>query len=370
MHSADWNSLFVAQWAEVRLSVDMGVRSVGPTNCCGGTGVGRSGTTDNTHTNFFLYFAHALADRKSILKALDGTSECCVRGDTRIGRRQLLIYLNHHQSNNCIVQEKTRRIMTQTTPSVRATSFSCPHCGALAKQFWHDVWSVRRGEKHPQPNIITPEQESTLDFSAGGPEVEAELRAWAKKMASGIPHLEQSGEGQWIRNQVQNVNLSSCYNCKKLSVWIFDRLVYPTTNTSLAANPDMPEDVRRDYDEASTIVKESPRGAAALLRLAIQKLCRQLGQPGKNINADIAALVKSGLDTRVQQALDVVRVVGNNAVHPGQIDLRDDKATAESLFTLINLIVDKTISEPKHVEEMYSSLPDGARIAIEKRDSE
>ncbi|MDU8911428.1 hypothetical protein [Aestuariicoccus sp. MJ-SS9] len=70
----------------------------------------------------------------------------------------------------------------------------------------------------------------------------------------------------------------------------------------------------------------------------------------------------------MQQALDAVRVIWNHAVHPGQIDLRDDRATAETLFKLLNLIVDKTISEPKHVAEVYASLPEGAVKAIEKRD--
>lgn len=130
----------------------------------------------------------------------------------------------------------------------------------------------------------------------------------------------------------------------------------------------MPDDIRRDHDEASTILDLSPRGSAALVRLAIQKLCKHLGQPGKNINDDIRALVADGLDSRIQKALDVVRVVGNNAVHPGQIDLRDDRATAESLFRLLNLIVERMISEPKHVDEIYAALPEEARKAIEKRD--
>ncbi|MCC0046711.1 MAG: DUF4145 domain-containing protein [Defluviimonas sp.] len=130
----------------------------------------------------------------------------------------------------------------------------------------------------------------------------------------------------------------------------------------------MPDDIRRDYDEASTILDLSTRGAAALIRLGIQKLCKHLGQPGKNINDDIKALVAGGLDLRIQKALDVVRVVGNNAVHPGQIDLKDDRATAESLFRLLNLIVEKMISEPKHVDEVYAALPEEARKAIEKRD--
>lgn len=130
----------------------------------------------------------------------------------------------------------------------------------------------------------------------------------------------------------------------------------------------MPADIRLDYDEASTIFDKSPRGAAALIRLAIQKLCKELGQPGENINRDIGELVKGGLNIRVQQALDAVRVIGNEAVHPGQIDLRDDKATAGALFKLLNLIVEKTISEPKHVAEVYASLPADKLRAIAKRD--
>ena len=66
--------------------------------------------------------------------------------------------------------------------------------------------------------------------------------------------------------------------------------------------------------------------------------------------------------------MDVVRVIGNNAVHPGQIELRDDRATAEKLFALVNLIAERMISEPRHVEAMFNSLPEGARRLIERRD--
>jgi hypothetical protein len=62
------------------------------------------------------------------------------------------------------------------------------------------------------------------------------------------------------------------------------------------------------------------------------------------------------------------RVVGNNAVHPGQIDLRDDRTKAENLLRLPNQIVEKMISEPQHVEEAYNALPEDARQANEKRD--
>ncbi|MER9473535.1 DUF4145 domain-containing protein [Mesorhizobium sp. M0520] len=117
------------------------------------------------------------------------------------------------------------------------------------------------------------------------------------------------------------------------------------------------------------MINTSPRSAAALLRQAIQRLCRHVGGDGKNINDDIASLVKKVLDPRVQKALDVVRVIGNNAVHPGQIDLKDDRATAAKLFGLVNLIADIMVTQPKHIDAMFEGLPEGARKAIEKRDA-
>ena len=122
-------------------------------------------------------------------------------------------------------------------------------------------------------------------------------------------------------------------------------------------NADLPDEIRGDYQEARSIVSRSPRGSAALLRLAIQKLCKELGEPGKNINDDIASLVRKGLPTRVQQALDIVRVIGNEAVHPGQIDVSDNPAIAASLFRLVNIIAEHMISEPKAIEECIARFP-------------
>ncbi len=98
-------------------------------------------------------------------------------------------------------------------------------------------------------------------------------------------------------------------------------------------------------------------------------MCIHLGEPGKNLNDDIASLVKKGLSPQVQRSLDVLRVIGNNAVHPGQIDLRDDTRTALALFTAMNLTVEQVIAVPNQIDALYESLPEGARSAIEKRDA-
>ncbi|HUJ10269.1 MAG TPA: DUF4145 domain-containing protein [Verrucomicrobiae bacterium] len=145
-------------------------------------------------------------------------------------------------------------------------------------------------------------------------------------------------------------------------------MIYPNDSGIVPPNPDLSEEIKADYNEAAGIVNRSPRGAMALLRLCVQKLCRQLGQPGDNLNEDIRNLVGQGLNRRIQQALDSVRVIGNNAVHPGELDVSDNREIAVELFKLINLIADKMITEPRMAEEIYNSLPQSARDGISRRD--
>lgn len=159
-----------------------------------------------------------------------------------------------------------------------------------------------------------------------------------------------------------------CECCKEISLWYNGKLIYPENPNLPPPNEDLDVEIKKDYNEAANIVEKSPRAAAALLRLAIQKLCKQLGESGENINSDIGELVKKGLPVQIQQALDVVRVVGNESVHPGQIDLNDDKDVAYQLFELVNIIAQTMITQPKEISKLYSSLPKGKLDGIAKRD--
>lgn len=167
---------------------------------------------------------------------------------------------------------------------------------------------------------------------------------------------------------VDGALVSICSHCSQKAWWLLDTMIFPANTGAPQAHSDMPEVVADDYNEARAIVMLAPRGACALLRLALQKLCAELGESGKNINDDIASLVKKGLLPQVQQSLDVLRVIGNNAVHPGELDLRDDGDTAMAIFGVMNVIVEQVITAPKHAQQLYASLPQGALDAIRKRD--
>jgi hypothetical protein len=164
------------------------------------------------------------------------------------------------------------------------------------------------------------------------------------------------------------LHVARCLNCGKKIIWNNDIYIYPEIQPQ-EANPDMPETVLQLYNEAGSIYNKSSRAACALLRLAIDRLCNELGEKDRDINKNIGALVKRGLSADIQKALDIVRVVGNKAVHPGQIEFDVDNVdTATMLFQLINIIVDRMISEPKKIDGLFDKLPESAKQSIEQRD--
>ena len=208
-------------------------------------------------------------------------------------------------------------------PDLSKESFTCPHCGTL---------SLMRYEY----------------IGYNGPDA--------------VSMSQRRGPG------FEYVIIASCLHCKGKTTWINDQYVYPDI-VAEEANPDMPEPVKQLYNEAGLIYSKSPRAACALLRLGIDRLCNELGENDRDINKNIRALVKKGLPQSVQQALDVVRVVGNKAVHPGQIAFDvDNKETAIALMKLVNLITVRMITEPKEIDSMFEQLPDSAKNAIENRD--
>jgi Zn ribbon nucleic-acid-binding protein len=208
--------------------------------------------------------------------------------------------------------------MKYIQPEVFLNSFTCPHCGAIAKQDW-----------------------------------------WMKNFAGGLQN--QAREAHPLRS-------SKCQHCNNLTIWIENKMYYPDTGNAPFPNPEMPKSVLKLYQEASAIHTKSHRGAAALLRLSIQVLAKELGEPGKNINTDIGSLVKKGLPEIVQQSLDIVRVTGNDAVHPGQIDT-DDPKTVGQLFDLVNIIVEYMIALPNKVSGIYNTLPPEKKEGIQNRDN-
>jgi len=247
--------------------------------------------------------------------------------------------------------------MLENEPTYRSEKFKCPHCGVLAQQKWFSSHELSNTVFTLYNNIYLNyrvviqnyQQQAIQDFLD-----EARRKFPSYIINSYIP---------------KSLSIAICQYCNKYSLWVNEDMVYPRKVSIEPPNKDLNEEIKSIYNEAAKIFIDSPRGAAALLRLALQLLLKQLGKKGKDINSDIKELVEDGLSPTIQRALDFVRVVGNNAVHPGQINFEDNKNIALTLFEIINIIANEMITKPKEIDELYEKIiPEKTKQHINNRD--
>ncbi len=171
---------------------------------------------------------------------------------------------------------------------------------------------------------------------------------------------------------VEKLYLCKCQHCGYISFWYKEQLIWPLASSVESPLEDMPNDIKELYNEARNIIDLSPKGSCAILRLALQKLCNRLANQDekKKIDGAIKKLVENGLPATLQKAMDTVRIVGDEAVHPGEINIDDNKELAIAMFRLLNIIIDKMIVEPKQIDDLYCLMPENKLEGIKNRDKD
>ena len=229
-------------------------------------------------------------------------------------------------------------------------SFVCPHCSVFAQQSWHQV-QHNNDRSVDEYGMVSVNDDYMIK--------------------NGVDYIYHNDE---YLNEVNVLAFCICHSCKKPSLWYDHKLAYPFKNTVYVEDPNvfMPSEVKELYDEAKAVLNLSPRSSAALLRLALEVLLPHLGAEKAKINTMIKQLVdERKVIGKLQQAMDSLRVIGNDAVHPGLIDSedKDDKEVSLALFKVINFIVAETLESDKMIGDLYSLLPEKVIKGIEDREN-
>ena len=208
-------------------------------------------------------------------------------------------------------------------PKFLSDGFNCPHCNIYAHQKWY------KPTKNSVYNYIKIEIEN-----------------------SGPPYF------MWI---------SECDRCHQKGLWdgaeeIKDGiLLYPHIKTAPLPNIDMPENVKKLYKEAREISDSSQRSAAALLRCSLEQLLTELGEEKGSLYDRIIKLSEKGiLSEKCKDLAQLLRIYGNEAgAHIGEIDLSDidSKENVNTLFEILNMITEETITQQKKIGEMWDAVP-------------
>lgn len=252
--------------------------------------------------------------------------------------------------------QENRSQILDLSPRFKSEKFQCPHCQVASQQAWFDLGSSSSAANQILNHVFYEYRTQIQDYKQ-------------EAIANFIREVENANKRHMSEFVPKGFSVATCSSCGDISLWVNQEIVYPKQTAVAPPNEDMEQEIQDLYLEASTIVVDSPKGATALLRLALQLLLKQLGKSGKNINNDIKELVADGLSPKIQKALDLLRVVGNNAVHPGQIDLEDGRDIALKLFHVLNFIADEMISKPKELDLLYSDVvPEETQQHINERD--
>ena len=212
-----------------------------------------------------------------------------------------------------------------TKPYFKGKAFNCPHCGAYSSMQW-DAF------------------------------------------------LGNDILGEIVIKQVEGYSFSNstCLHCRKSAIWYskdeIHKIFFPR-EVAIPPEENMPENVKEIYEEASLVLGDSPRAACALLRLALQELMKYLKEnvqiynelKNRNINEDIKEIINIGnfyQDQKelLEKAMNFVRLIGNKASHPSELDINDNPEIANTLFEMINFSVGEIITKPKEREERLNKL--------------
>ena len=163
-----------------------------------------------------------------------------------------------------------------------SSKFQCPHCNTIAAQNWLNTYEVGS-------TAIEIINHLYLNYRS---HIESFYQKPIIQFLNVIDSDFQKSLDQFIP---KGFSVATCSSCEDFTLWVNEEIVYPRKTTILPPNEDLEEDIKALYIEASTILVDSPKGSTALLRLALQKLLKQVGKSGKNINNDIKELVAEGL---------------------------------------------------------------------------
>ena len=224
-------------------------------------------------------------------------------------------------------------------PEFEKKAFHCPHCGALAEQQWTGVSSDETITIWHPIHVLEPAMR----------------------------------EYSYALSRKHSAHFAKCCSCDAESFWLDGEMLFPDFSGYPPPNDDMPDNVKGIYREAAAIANKSPRAAAALLRLALQKLCKELECPSDKLYGQISHLLENQeVPPIVVDAMEAIRLVGNDAVHPETVGIDVDKNpdAVSSLFEFVNFIVGEMISSPKRTRERIDKIlpkyPDSKKIKPRK----
>jgi hypothetical protein len=140
-------------------------------------------------------------------------------------------------------------------------------------------------------------------------------------------------------------------------------VLLPRTSGRKPLPPEVPEPYRSLYDEAATVLGDSPRASAVLSRRCLQKVLREVvAAPKGDLRDEIDwAITNGNLPPYVTDSLHDLRKIGNFGAHPNKSaatgdDLQVEKGEADWTLDTLDALFGHVFVEPARLAARKAEL--------------
>lgn len=158
----------------------------------------------------------------------------------------------------------------------------------------------------------------------------------------------------------------TCNNCGYISIRHEDGVQFhPIEPHGKDLDAKIPETIRKDFNEARLIAKDSPRCGNVLLRTCLEGLCNWIAEefleydkkadyPKEKLNRKIEYLNKHThfVSDRLLKKMNIIKEYGNDIHAHQKIDYSDTIESFNAMLRFIESICDKILLELKDIEVM------------------
>jgi len=149
---------------------------------------------------------------------------------------------------------------------------------------------------------------------------------------------------------------------RELTEVLSQQVIFPRTSLK-RIEPEVPDNYRREFQEAYSVLQVSPRASAAMSRRLLQAILREkFGIKKRNLADEVDEFLSiSGIPSYLSQEVDAIRNVGNFASHPikntqtGEI-VEVEPGEAEWLIDVLDALFDFAFIQPARTEKRRNEL--------------
>ncbi len=116
-------------------------------------------------------------------------------------------------------------------------------------------------------------------------------------------------------DKIKQLRSCRCAECGEIILFFDEKMIHPLGAVRNSAPKEIPENIAKDFNEASLVEPLSSKASAALARRCLQNMLREKGVTEKNLFDEIGEAMQT-LPSHLSDAIDAIRNIGNFAAHP------------------------------------------------------